>query len=649
MFRTGKPWSLAVIGVLSSPALILGQGARADTSVRFTAQVDQPKIGLGDTVSLKLNLQAAGNSSVGDPTFDAPDFEVVNSYDSTYVESYYNQGTNQFETKNRREMTRILRPLRPGALRISHIRVTVGGQSLSAPDVLVNVGPGGTGGPSQPPTPGAGGGGPAPGDTVKADSHAGIFVRAEVDRDKVFKGEQVVVSYYLYRRVRAMNLQVSRFPTLNGFLREELEMPVMQPRLDSEPVVLGGVPYQRSLLARYAAYPLQVGRLQVDPLGLKFSYFGDTGLNDDGQDPFLNFFRQLTPREGTGQSDPVYVRVLPLPTEGRPAGFSGGVGDFSIASAVDRYTVRANEPLTLTVKIEGRGNVAAIGEPKAIWPSQIEYYDSKGTVHSGKGGVGSKIFEILLIPRKAGALTLPPMELSYFDPSQERYIVKTTEPIPITVAEAASGAGTPTLSDSSPAIHSDSGSPDSSSEGKRDGESLAPALRELKPPVGAVPGWTDRFPLWRVLYDLVAAVGVFLLILIGKRMADDAGARRRERQAESGESLSARLADLRVRAASPSLAGKDVTAAYERLHALALETLDRNYGVGARSLPREELGRVLVQEKGLDPDQWDRVQALLEDAERVRFCGASASEVQQGDRERLDRWIDVLEGGLKNP
>ena len=63
-------------------------------------------------------------------------------------------------------------------------------------------------------------------------------------------GEQVIVSYYLYRRARAMNLQVTDFPMLNGFLREEMEMPVLQP--------------PRSALARV---PASVGwlRLMIEP------------------------------------------------------------------------------------------------------------------------------------------------------------------------------------------------------------------------------------------------------------------------------------------------------------------------------------------------------------------------------------------------
>ena len=158
----------------------------------------------------------------------------------------------------------------------------------------------------------------------------GFFCRTEVSKDKVYKGEQVIVRYYLYRRVRVMNLSIDKFPVLSGFLSDEPDMPVLQ-RLDNETVVLDGLVYQRSLLAQYSAYPLQEGKLKIDTMAVKYTYFADPGLQDDGEDPFMNFFQQLTPRQADAHSDAVTIDVEPLPSDGRPSSFSGGVGDFYVS------------------------------------------------------------------------------------------------------------------------------------------------------------------------------------------------------------------------------------------------------------------------------------------------------------------------------
>ena len=357
-----------------------------------------------------MSVQSDGNAEVSQPTFQAPDFEVINEYTGTYTESYYDNGN--FGVRNTQQFTRVLKPVHQGMLRISHILIQAGGHTISAPDLVVEVSGAGAG---TPPPQGYGGSGMGLRGAGKRVNGRSVLVRAEVDKSKVYKGEQIIVSYYLYRRVRVFNIQVDKYPVLSGFLREDLEMPVLGQRLDSERVVLDGVPYERSLLMRYAAYPLQEGKLKIDSTDLKYNYYSTPGGGaTDDEDPLLNFFQQLTPRSGADRSEQLTIDVVPLPEEGKPSSFSGGVGDFNVTSAVDKYEVHANEAVTLTVKVEGRGNVAAIGEPKTKWPNSVELYDSKGNAKTGKGGVGEKDFEILLIPRTPGPLTLPGIEFSLF-------------------------------------------------------------------------------------------------------------------------------------------------------------------------------------------------------------------------------------------
>ncbi len=623
--------------LLLGGAVVASRSARADEPAHFSAQVDRLQIGQEDTVSLKLNVQANGNASISQPGFEAPDFEVVNSYDSNYVESYYDQANNSFGMKNTQQLTKVLRPLRSGTLRISHIRVSINGKAQTAPDIQIQVAPPGAGTPAAPSSGGVGGGGVGLRGAGKYNTKSQIFVRAEVDKDKVYKGEQVIVSYYLYRRVRAMNLQVQQFPTLSGFLREELEMPVMQPRLDSEPVVLDGVPYQRSLLSRYAVYPLKEGKLKVDAMGLKYNYFAENGLTDDGEDPFLNFFKQLSPREGSAKSETVTVDVQPLPPESKPSSFSGGVGDFNISSAVDRYEVRANEPLTLTVKIEGKGNIAAIGEPKVKWPSQIEYYDSKATTHSGKGGVGNKVFEITLIPRKAGPATLPPLEFSFFDPAQKKYITRATTPIQLTVAEGAPGS--PIAVNPKPAVGG--GTPETAPLDLPRSEP-----RGLKAPGGPSAGWAFEFPFWRLLYILAATAFAALLALMGRDVLKMARGQARIRKQTEDKTAAKRFEKLRAQvraAARVELPWAEVAAAYASLESLLYAELDRKYQIGARSLRREDLGRILTEEKGLDPGDWRQLREIFEQVEMSRFSGQSPDRA----RSELQRYVTIAETFVK--
>jgi hypothetical protein len=393
-------------------------------------------------------------------------------------------------------------------------------------------------------------------------------------------------------------------------------------------------------LARYAAFPLQEGKLKIDPMGLKYTYYAGGGMDDD-EDPFLQFFRQMTPREGSTASEPLMIDVMPLPMDGKPNSFSGAVGDFSVSSAVDKTEVRANEAITLTVKIEGRGNVAAIGQPKANWPQNVELYDSKGTAKASKAGVGEKDFEILLIPRTPGDVTLPALEFSFFDPAKKQYVTRNTDPIRIHVLEAAPGSSAsrplnPSVAGSSTAESTPSEAPTPSK-----------TLRDLKAPISS-DSTLGGLPLWRWMYVLaVAAVGLFgawvgfdLFRKYRLQGRKSAAARAKAKQ-KSWESL---LSDAARAGAMP---WNEVLQTYERLCENVLDVIDRVYGIGARALPRSEIRRILVDERGLNPTLWEPVGRLLEFNEMIRFAGTASGGLETRARSELSNWVNSAKSAVQ--
>jgi len=627
--KTGKRrrFSFKQVGALI--LFLAAANGRADAS--FTATVDREQISLDESVSLKLSVHTDGRNAASSPQFNAPDFEVVNEYSQTFVESYYENG--RFGTRNTQSLTKILKPMKQGTLRITGLRVLVGGQVQTAPDILVQVTGAGAG---TPPPRGYGGGGIGLRGAGKRLPGTGVMIRAEINKDRAVKGEQVIVSYYLYRRVRVANISVDKFPTLNGFLREDLEMPVMGTRLDSERVVVDGVAYEKSLLVRYAAYPLQEGKLKVDPMAIKYNYFASNGNGFDDEDPFFSLFQQMAPRSGRSQSEPLSVEVAALPEEGRPQSFVGGVGDFNVTVAVDKYDVRANEAVTLTVKVDGRGNVASIKEPRAKWPESVELYDSKGRAQSGKAGVGDKIFEYLLIPRVPGGLTLPALEFGFFDPVQKKYYTKTTEEIRINVGEPA--PGTALVQKGTPPQPAPQATPGAAGTPRKED------VRYLKAPIAE-----DSSEAWRWvgkgLFFLFIAGGLAFVGLVVTDLARKGQSQvRRQREVQAKAELKS-FAQLRKRAdaARNGASWQEVISSYEVLSGAVFDALDRTYAVGARSLPRSELKRVLVEERGLAPHVWDKASKLLEFAEAVRYATRAGAVTEAQARQELKNWVSDAE------
>ena len=123
------------------------------------------------------------------------------------------------------------------------------------------------------------------------------------------------------------------------------------------------------------------------------------------------------------KGDPIKVNVQDLP-DNAPASFTGAVGKFNYEVSVDKKEVKAHDPVTLKLKISGKGNIKLIDPPEISFPPDFETYDPKenSNLNASVGGVtGSKTFEYLLIPRNAGEYKIPIANFSYFDLDKKVY------------------------------------------------------------------------------------------------------------------------------------------------------------------------------------------------------------------------------------
>ena len=90
-----------------------------------------------------------------------------------------------------------------------------------------------------------------------------LFLRASVDRSRVYLGEQITATFKVYTRVRITNYTINKLPSMTGFWGEELVIP-QQVTLTNE--ALNGKQYQVGLLKKVALFPTQAGTLEMNPL-----------------------------------------------------------------------------------------------------------------------------------------------------------------------------------------------------------------------------------------------------------------------------------------------------------------------------------------------------------------------------------------------
>jgi hypothetical protein len=258
-----------------------------------------------------------------------------------------------------------------------------------------------------------------------------LFVRMNVDKKTVYEGQPIVAIIKIYTRVSIGGFDNIKLPSFDGFWSQELETPQ---RINLQRENVDGIIYETGVMKKNLIFAQRSGDITIDPVELSVMVryrSRPQSFWDDG-------FREMTK---SIKSAPLRLKIKKLP-QPQPATFTGAVGKFSIAATTDRTTVKANDAISLKVKITGNGNIKLISDPKIEFPSDFDKFDPKSTQDvkiSEAGASGSKTFEYVLIPRYKGKFQIPAVVLTYFDPQTEQYQTVSTNPIDIDVAEGAAG------------------------------------------------------------------------------------------------------------------------------------------------------------------------------------------------------------------
>ena len=279
-------------------------------------------------------------------------------------------------------------------------------------------------------------------DAGTAISGSDLFIRVSANKKKVVEQEPILLTYKVYTLVDLTQLE-GKMPDLKGFHTQEVPLP-QQKSFSVEQ--LNGRAYRTVTWSQYVMFPQLTGKLQIPSI----TFNGIVVQRDRSIDPFEAFFNG-----GSGyievkkaiNAPGIDIQVEPLPT--RPAGFSGGVGKFSISATLDKTEVKANDPINLRVVVSGVGNMKLIKEPIVGFPKDFDHYDAKQTDKTKltvNGVEGSMIYDFLAVPRHQGDFDIPPVEFVYYDTASKQYKTVKTEAFHIHV-EKGEGTGNNSVRD----------------------------------------------------------------------------------------------------------------------------------------------------------------------------------------------------------
>lgn len=463
-------------------------------------------------------------------------------------------------------------------------------------------------------------------------SDKSVFVRATANKGSVYQGEEVIVTYKLYTQVQIRQFQIDKLPSNKGFWSEDLTDDSQNPQGHEE--VVDGRRYTVYDIRKIALFPQETGTLTLSPINTEVAAVVQVQSNRRQSGNLFDIFFD-DPFFGGSQyqivnkklkSNTLSINVKSLPDE--PDGFSGAVGDFSLKSSVDTKKLKANEALTYSVTISGKGNIMLIDNISVDFPPSFEVYDpkiSQNLKHTNAGVSGSKTFEWILIPRSEGKYTIPEAKLVAFNPKSKSFVTKSGEKYTIDVAK---GDGNAT-----------SGGQTAKSNVKL----LNNDIEYIKTGNASLQKKGDNFAgsalFWTLmLLPIVLAVAAVIIVRKNDKNKADIGAMRLRR--------ATKLAKKRLRKAEKYLADNDDEQFYIETYQAIWGYVSDKFSIPTSQLSSETIQSAL-ESKNVSQEVKQTIMQTINDVDFARFApGDSASKKQAIYNQALQMILD-LENQLK--
>lgn len=269
-------------------------------------------------------------------------------------------------------------------------------------------------------------------------SNQDLFITATASKTNVYEQEAFLLTYKIYTRESNLQLNNAKLPDFKGFHSQEIEMN-SNARWTTEHYK--GRNYYTTVFRQFVLFPQQSGKLYIDPAQFQMTV-GKPVQSADPFDAFFNGGSSVIEIKKSIATPKIAINVNPLPA-GKPADFSGGVGEFNISSSINSKELKTNDAITIKLVISGTGNLKLISNPEIKFPEDFEVYDPKvdNQVRLTREGLtGNRVIEYLAIPRHAGTYKIPGVSFSYFDIRSKSYKTLNTEEYVINVEKGAGNA-----------------------------------------------------------------------------------------------------------------------------------------------------------------------------------------------------------------
>lgn len=386
--------------ILSILVMMIGAVAMAEPSI--TLDVQPRKIHMGESATATLELHGIGNA--GAPNLQVDGFQV--EFTGQSQNSTFANGVMDSSIAYSYQMT----PKRTGKSQVGPFNCNINGKQYAIPAVTVEV---------------------VPADASLSDGgHELMFARLEPSTTNIYVQQifDMVLKIYVSPRLNFARAEALQNLPSHGF-------DIHQPQeLDTIRETVNGDIYNVHRY-RVKAQALSAGTFNLEPVS-------HIQLVSQRRSEAFMLFNIMTTEPYDLAVKPVALVVKDLPAEGRPATFSGAVGNYSFDAAAKPTELTSGDPVTLSFRIAGRGNIENVQTPALNLGEQFRVYDAKLTAQNinGDGTTGDKTFDQVIIPKSPDAKQIPAIVFAFFNPEAGIYQTISKGPFALNVKPATNNA-----------------------------------------------------------------------------------------------------------------------------------------------------------------------------------------------------------------
>ena len=245
-----------------------------------------------------------------------------------------------------------------------------------------------------------------------------LFIKTLISHSDAYLGEKIVLTYELYTRYSIENFAFTDYTAIGGVIAKD----ILEDQFKGEYVYLDGARYAKYEAKQLVLDPIRPGVYTIPSFNVQVNVI----TADSPGSIFGGGFGGMLSR-----SQPVYLQteekeltVKELPSEGKPANFSGVVGQLRLDSRYSREELNYGDSLTLQVTASGNCNLDGL---KNIIPGGIPGFTVYETQKQSAESIDNsqyhvqKEYEAILVPEQTGVLDIAPILVPYFNPVTGKY------------------------------------------------------------------------------------------------------------------------------------------------------------------------------------------------------------------------------------